>query len=229
MHLPLALPAPHSHAHLRPLQHCAIFRFLSLPVELRLQIYSYLFECDDLICTILSCNFPTFHAFFPGLKTLHFRLVCRQIHEETTDFIFKHLRVTIDIGWVKLLERRLTELTFLEANWKRIRSFTLHVRPVRDVDVTESQLVDVEKLLRKYFRPGEEGMMELKSLVVNVSHRHYWEPPPEPCCRAGVALTGDHPLLKWMDGIEGLRNTGWKFHFHEYRGTMRMCFCAGLL
>jgi len=131
------------------------------------------------------------------------------------------------MGWATLLERRLTGLTFLETNWKRIRSFKLDVRPPRHVDVTESQLVDVEKFLRKYFRPGEEGMMELKSLVVSLSRHFAPDDPPESCCPAGVGLTGDHPLFRWMDGIEGLRNTRGKFHFHE--SDKRMCFFAGLL
>ena len=204
MPLPLALLAPHSHAHLRLLQSRATFRFLSLPAELRLQIYSYLFDRGSIYCIIHRGHIPSVYRFCPQWEALHIRLVCRQIHEETTGFIFERLEVVhIDMGWLSLLERRLTGIPLLEANWRRIRSFKLDVRPphvidstTEYVDVMESHLTDVERFLRNYFVPGEEGKMELKSLVVNVSRHLFREDPPEFCCPALVGLTDEHPLFR---------------------------------
>jgi len=64
--------------------------------------------------------------------------------------------------------------------------------------------------------------VELKSLVVNVFPYYFPNDPPKSCCPADVGLTGDHPLFRWMDGIEGLRNTGREYHFHEFGESM--CF-----
>ena len=91
------------------------------------------------MCIVDRGHNPSIYRYCPEWKALHIRLVCRQIHEETTDFIFERVRVIIDMGGV----------TFLEANWwKRMRSFKLDVRPPIFADVTESQLVDIEKFLR---------------------------------------------------------------------------------
>jgi len=100
------------------------------------------------VCIVDRGHNPSIYRYCPEWKALHIRLVCRQIHEETTDFIFERVRVIIDMGGVNLLEGKLTGLTFLEANWKRLRSFKLDVRPPIFADVTESQLVDIEKFLR---------------------------------------------------------------------------------
>ena len=57
--------------------------------------------------------------------------------------------------------------------------------------------------------------MELKSLVVCVSPYRYMREPTKFCYPVGVGLTGEHPLFRWIDGIKGLWNTTWRFHFNN--------------
>src|SRR5215469_1252412 len=140
MPLPSAILAPHSYSHLRPLQSRAIFPFLSLPAELRRQIYSYLFN----EYSISVESYPSLYHHRPSWEAIHgIRLVCWQIHEETTEFIFEHVRVKIGcIGWITHLAGKLAIKTSLEANRRRIRSFRLDVMPLKGLDdVTESYLV----------------------------------------------------------------------------------------
>jgi len=203
--------APHSHAHLRPLQSRAIFRFLSLPAELRLQIYSFIFDGRRIYINPKDLD-PL--LYYISRKALHVRLVCRQFHEETTEFIFERATVVIFTHSIALLEKRLAGITFLEANWRRIRSFDLCISESKDVKVTGSHLADLERCLKKYFPPGEEGKVKLKRLFVNVCN--FRSDPQEFFCPAGVGLTGEHPLLRWADGIEGLRNAGWRYDENMY-------------
>ena len=80
--------------------------------------------------------------------------------------------------------------------------------------VTESDLADLERFLKKCFPPGEEGKVKLKRLFLSVCN--CWSDPREFLCPAGVGLTGEHPLLRWVDGIEGLRNAGWRYDEGKY-------------
>jgi len=204
----------HSHAHLRPLQSRAIFPFLSLPAELRLQIYSSIF--DDRRITILAEESDAV-VYYTSWKALHIRLVCRQFHEEITEFIFERSKVKILTNSIARLEKRLKGITLLEANWRRIRSFHLHIGIQKDMKVAESDLADLERFLKKYFPPGEEGKVKLRRLFLRVLN--CWSDPREFFCPAGVGLTGEHPLLRWVDGIEGLRNAGWRYDEGKYGCT----------
>ena len=51
--------------------------------------------------------------------------------------------------------------------------------------------------------------MKLKSLLVTFG-LNGWFAFQESLIAGGIGLTGDHPLSRWADGIEGLRNAGWR-------------------
>lgn len=118
-----------------------------------------------------------------------------------------------------LFEKSLTGITLLEANWRRIRNLKLVEVPQGDEKVMKSDFSDVEKFLRKYFPPGDEGRVNLKSLEVNfwwTIPRKYLEVPFH--LREGVGLTDEHPLSRWVDGIDGLKNAEWIAWFHPFIG-----------
>ena len=208
--------APKSHAHLQPLRSRAVFRFLSLPAELRRRIYSYLFNNGTIYNLILRSDPSDDHA--DPQEALHIRLVCRQIHEEATEYIFEGAEVTIETPSIALLEKRLTGITLLEANWRRIRHLRVLIKPartyIRPAIVSKdkgSHLADLERFLKKYFPPGEEGKVKLKKLCMAVWRECFSDYSSEFRCPRLVRLTGEHPFSRWADGIEGLRNAVWEF------------------
>ena len=94
----------------------------------------------------------------------------------------------------------------------------LYIKPPDYVKVTESHLEDFERFFEKYFPPGEEGKVKLKKLCIIVFPDRFSSDLPQFFWLSHVASTGDHRLLRWANGIEGLRNAAW--NFNEYEGRM---------
>ena len=188
---------------LAPLQPREIFPFLSLPTELRQQIYSYVFVSDDfsfvregLHTFKLNDVWKTNHSTIPR-KALNIRLVCRQIHEETTEFIFERATVEIIAYSFPLLERKLEETTLpAGANWRRIRRLCITIIPFVLVEVKASYLSDLERFLKKYFPLHKRGKVNLTKLSVYVS----WNRMEASAKRFGtprVKLPDEHPVSRW--------------------------------
>ena len=71
----------------------------------------------------------------------------------------------------------------------------------------ESHLVNLERFLKKHFPRSEEGKVKLKKLFVSISWNRCSSDPREAFGPPVFKLPDWHPLSRWADGIEGLRNT----------------------
>ena len=141
---------------------------MSLPAELRLKIYG----------CILKLNGELYYStvFHPAgltflIKNLYIWLVCWQICEEVTEFVFERSVVTISVESTKVMEAGMTRLPFIGLNCRRVRRLILRIIPQEDVEFME-HLVDVARFLEKYFPPGEEENVKLK--LVGVCFRQYY-------------------------------------------------------
>ena len=108
---------------------------------------------------------------------------------------------------IGLLEKKLKGKTLPEGNWRRIRRLSIHIGTVLGLEVNAPHVAELERFLKKYFPPGEEGKVKLKKLWISVFPDRFSSDLPQFFCLSHVASTGDHRLLRWANGIEGLRNT----------------------
>ena len=126
-----------------------------------------------------------------------------------SEFIFERAIVSIFTSSIGLLEEKLKGKTLPEGNWRRIRRLSIHIGTVMGLEVNAPHVAELERFLKKYFPPDEEGKVKLKELSVVVP----WGP-------GGTRvkynkLPDGHPLFKWVGRIEGLKDTK-GFTFNGY-------------